>query len=248
MKATDRKEFFAVLARTFETFGKPLPSGDVLTVWWTKLEPFPIEVVCAAFSRHIDTSEFPPVPAAILKLLPRESDGHVQPDEAWSIAVRLLDERNTVVWNSQIAEAWGKISHLADGDETAARMAFRAAYADVLDRARALNTPAKWVVTLGWDVEQREQIVTEAVRQNRLSIAHAKAAVPLLAGPSEESAVTPQAEQQLAKLRSICAGIGAVSARAAVAGAERAREAIDDLARAKQQTAARVAAYEASHA
>lgn len=243
MKATDRKAFFSALSRTFETYGKPMPSTEVLGVWWTKLEAYPIELVCAAFSRHIDASEFAPVPAAILKLLPRESDGHVHPDEAWAIAIRSLDERNTVVWNAQIAEAWGKVSHLADGDETAARMAFRAAYADILERAKGAGVAAKWSVTLGWDVEQREQIVGEAVRQQRLSLEHARAAVPMLAGPGEERGMTPQAELQIAQLKALCSGIGSATERASIERSQRMREDAEKLAEAKHAAARRVAEY-----
>ncbi|MDE1138170.1 MAG: hypothetical protein PW999_00655 [Paraburkholderia tropica] len=248
MTPSDKPNFLAVLSRTFRVQRQPVPEAELLDVWWTKLEPFPIEAVAAAFSRHLDVSEFAPTPAAILKHLPKESDGRPEVDEAWAIALGARDERDTVVWTQEIAEAWSAALPVLNGDEIGARMAFKASYARITERNRSAGLPAQWTVSQGFDLAQREEVVAQAVRQGRLSIAHAKAAVPLLAGPSEESPVTPQAEQQLAKLRAMCAGIGAARARASAERAERAREAFDDLARAKQQTAARVAAYEASRA
>lgn len=248
MEPTDKRAFKDALDLAYETVRQPLPSPGVLTVYWANLERYPLDAVLRAISRHVASSEFAPTPAAILKHLPKESDGRPEVDEAWAIALGARDERDTVVWTQEIAEAWSTALPVLDGDEIGARMAFKAAYARITERNRTAGAPVQWTVSQGFDLAQREEVVAQAVRQGRLSLAHAKAAVPLLAGPGEESTATPQAEQQIEKLRALCAGIGRASARAAAEGAERARESYDDWASVKRATAERVAAYEASRA
>lgn len=248
MQPTDKIAFKDALELACETVRQPLPSKAVLAVFWANLERYPLDAVLRAISRHVASSEFAPTPAAILKHLPKESDGRPEVDEAWAIALRARDERDTVVWTQEIAEAWNAALPVLDGDEIGARMAFKAAYARIVERNRTHGAPTQWVVSQGFDATQREEAVAQAVRQGRLSLEHAKAAVPLLAGPGEEHGMTPQAEQQLAKLRTICAGIGAASARASAERSERARVDAESIDRAKREIAARVATYEASHA
>jgi len=247
MTEHDKPAFLAALSRTFRTLRQPLPDKEILGVWWAKLEPHPIEAVAQAFSRHLDVSEFAPTPAAILKHLPKESDGRPEADEAWAIALRSRDERDTVVWTTEIAEAWAIAESVIDGDEIGARMAFKAAYARITDQSRGVNRPVEWVVSQGFDAARREEVVTQAVRDGRLQLSHAKAAVPMLAGPSEPpTGVDVQAN--LARLKAIVSGIGSAKARAAAAKSRHAREEAEQLAEAKQATASRVAEYEGARA
>jgi hypothetical protein len=247
MEAADRPKFAAVLSRTFRTQRQPVPEPEIIDVWWTKLEAFPIEAVAAAFSKHLDVSEFAPTPAAILKHLPRESDGRPGADEAWAIALRSRDERDTVVWTEEIAEAFEAAKPVLDGDEIGARMAFRDAYTRICERNRVANQSAKWVVSQGFDAARREEVVSQAVRAGRLSLTHAIAAVPLLAGDSHPLPGL-DVEGNLARLRSTVAGIGSARARAAAAASQRAREDAAQLELAKIDAARRVEEYERSHA
>jgi hypothetical protein len=226
---------------------KPLPDPELLDAWWAKLEPFPIEAVAQAFSRHLDVSEFAPTPAAILKHLPKESDGRPEVDEAWAIALRSRDERDTVVWTDEIAEAWSVAQSVIDGDEIGARMAFKAAYLRITEQSRGVNRPVQWVVSQGFDAERRTAVVTQAVREGRLQLAYAQAAVPMLAGPAEATA-TVNVEANLARLKAIVSGIGSAKARAAAEKARHAREDAEQLAEAKQAIASRVAEYEGARA
>lgn len=247
MTPHDRPAFLAVLSRTFRMQQKPLPDPELLDVWWTKLEPFPIEAIATAFSKHLDVSEFAPTPAAILKHLPKETDGRPGADEAWAIALRSRDERDTVVWTEEIAEAFEAAKPVLDGDEIGARMAFRDAYTRICERNRCANRPAKWVVSQGFDAARREEVVTQAVREGRLQLAHAVAAVPLLAGASDDHACV-DVEANLARLRHIVSGIQGARLRSAAAASLRAREDAEQLELAKAATARRVEEYERSHA
>lgn len=204
MTPANKSEFLAILSRTFRTLQKPVPEPEILNVWWAKLEPHPLEAVAQAFSKHLDVSEFAPTPAAILKHLPKESDGHPDVNEAWAIALRGRDERDTVVWTQECAEAFGIASSVLDDDETGARMAFKAAYERLVEHARAEGRPVQWIASLGHDAAQREVVVTEAVRAGRLQLEHAKAFVPALAAP-EGSYGTNIALQNLARMRQLAA-------------------------------------------
>lgn len=247
MHPTEKRAFKDALDLAYETSRQALPSPGVLTVYWASLEAYPLDAVLRAISKHVQSSEFAPTPAAILKHLPKESDGRPEVDEAWAIALRSRDERDTVVWTSEIAEAWSIASSVIDGDEIGARMAFKAAYLRITEQSRSVNRPVEWVVSQGFDAARREEVVSQAVREGRLQLAHAKAAVPMLAGPSEPPPGVDVAAN-LARLKAIVAGVGSAKARAAAARSRHARESAEQLAKAKQGIAQRVAAYEASHA
>ncbi|AMM14222.1 hypothetical protein AX768_09075 [Burkholderia sp. PAMC 28687] len=246
MTPNDKAAFLAVLSRTFRTLRQPVPEPEILDVWWAKLEPFPIEAIASAFSKHLDVSEFAPTPAAILRHLPRESDGRPGTDEAWAIALRSRDERDTVVWTEEIAEAFEVSKSVIDGDEIGARMAFRDAYTRICERNRVANLPAKWVISQGFDAARREEVVRQAVREGRLQIAHAVAVVPLLASESDGPACV-DVEANLSRLKRLVSGIEESKARALAAKAQRAREDQEALIAAKAETARRVAEYEANH-
>jgi hypothetical protein len=245
METTDKRAFRDALELAYETARQPLPTPGVLTVYWANLESYPLDAVLRAISKHVAASEFAPTPAAILKHLPKESDGRPEVDEAWAIALRSRDERDTVVWTDEIAEAWSVAQSVIDGDEIGARMAFKAAYLRITEQSRGVNRPVQWVVSQGFDAARREAVVTQAVREGRLQLEHAQAAVPMLAGPAD---VAPRAdvEANLARLKALVSGIGSAKARAAAAKSRHAREDAEQLAEAKQAIASRVAEYEAS--
>lgn len=247
MQTNDKRAFKDAIELAYETARQPLPTPAVLTVYWANLESYPLDAVLRAISKHVAASEFAPTPAAILKQLPKESDGRPEADEAWAIALRSRDERDTVVWTEEIAEAWSVAQSVIDGDEIGARMAFKAAYLRITEQSRGVNRPVQWVVSQGFDPERREAVVTQAVREGRLQLAHARAVVPMLAGPAEVT-TTVNVEANLARLKALVSGIGSARARAAAAKSRDAREDAEQLAEAKQTTASRVAAYEASHA
>jgi hypothetical protein len=206
MTPANKPEFLAVLSRTFRTLRQPVPEPEILNVWWAKLEPFPLEAVAQAFSKHLDVSEFAPTPAAILKHLPKASDDRPDANEAWAIALRGRDERDTVVWTQECAEAFSIASSVLDDDETGARMAFKAAYERLVERARTDGRPVQWIASLGHDAAQREVVVTEALRAGRLQLEHAKVFVPALAAPDNAYSGSV-AQENLARLRQLTTSI-----------------------------------------
>lgn len=247
MVQTDTKAFIALLSRTFRTLRQPVPEPEILDVWWAKLAPYPIEAVAAAFSKHLDVSRFAPTPAEILEHLPKRGDTRPEVDEAWAIAIRAADEQETVVWTTEIAEAWHVAQPVFHGDEIGARMAFKAAYARIVERNRGLNAAPEWVVSQGHDSGRRKEVLAQAVREGRLQIEQAKAAVPLLAGPgAKEDDPTPDAKavENLARIKAMLkAGSTAVD-RLQAERERRARETAQRFVEMKRDIDQRVAAYQ----
>ncbi|WP_186216275.1 hypothetical protein [Burkholderia gladioli] len=243
MNDHDKRQLMAELNLAFEAARQPLPSPQVLRLFFDRLMPYPLPMVVNAIHRHIDTCEFAPTPAGLLKHLPKASDGRPGPDEAWAIAIRSADERETVVWTQEIAEAWTIARPVFDGDEIGARMAFKDAYTRICERNRQLGVAPQWSVSQGFDAEKRVAVIAQAVQAGRLALPQAKAAVPLLAGESDP-APTVDVEANLARLKAMVAGIGSARDRSSAEKSALAREAAAGLAEAKRETARRVADYQ----
>ena len=112
----------------------------------------------------------------------RIDDGRPGPDEAWSMLPR--DEATTVVWTDEMREAWAVAMPLLDvGDKVAARFAFREAYTARVNDARDKRRAPNWIASLGHDPKGREQVLSEAVSQRRLSLSQARSYVPALGAP-----------------------------------------------------------------
>lgn len=98
------------------------------------------------------------------------ADGRPKADEAWVIAIRANDERETVVWTNEMQQAFNQASpSLEMGDEVGARMAFKDTYNRLVYEARANKTNPRWNASLGWDAEKRHTALESAVAQGRLS-------------------------------------------------------------------------------
>ena len=79
-------------------------------------------------------------------------------------------EADTVVWTEEMATAFDLARPLlAIGDEIGARMAFKDGYKRMVQAARALNRPACWSVSAGWDVARNHLAVERAVRAGLLA-------------------------------------------------------------------------------
>lgn len=93
--------------------------------------------------------------AAILERI-TELDGHPEPNEAWAIALRACDERQSVGMTRQISAAlYAAGPVLSTGDKVGARMAFLDAYKRELSQVRQDKQPAGWFVSSGWDAQGR---------------------------------------------------------------------------------------------
>lgn len=165
MQAHEEKEFCQILTATMEALSKSVTPAAV-GLWWSVLRDYDLDAVRKAFSRHLQTSKFPPTPAEILEQV-RGSDGRPEANEAWAIAPKT--EAETACWTDEIRDAWGIASELYAEDPVGARMAFRDAYERLVAEARREGRPVRWSMTMGHDVEGRDEPIRAAVAAGRIT-------------------------------------------------------------------------------
>ncbi len=108
-------------------------------------------------------------PKAILDRID-EALGRPAANEAWALASQALDERATVVWTSEMSDAWLIARPIAAaGDMVGARMAFIAAYERLVRAARDERRPPEITVSVGWDCEARDAAIDKAIQVGLLS-------------------------------------------------------------------------------
>jgi hypothetical protein len=98
-------------------------------------------------------------------------DGRPGVEAAWAMCPKT--EERSVVWTSEMAEAFGLCRDLLPGDEIGARMVFKEQYPGLVSAARLAHTPVRWIVCLGWDVNDRVRALSEAVEKKRIKPDHA---------------------------------------------------------------------------
>ena len=74
---------------------------------------------------------------------------------------------------------------LDEGDQVAARMAFKESYTRLITEARNNSVPVAWFPSLGDDKNGREAVVQEAVRLGRISGTHAQRLLPKVTNYTE---------------------------------------------------------------
>lgn len=108
--------------------------------------------------------QFPPKPADIIAQIERRMPQRVLADEAWTMLPH--DESDTVVWTDEIAEAYDIARK--EKDQTAKRMAFRAAYDRITERNKTAGIRPRWNYSVGWSAEKRVTALQNAIKLGRL--------------------------------------------------------------------------------
>lgn len=188
MRPEDKPRFGKLLTHVLAGYGKPLPAPAEIDVWYSQLAPFPPSTIKQAFEAYrVERPDFAPAPNGIVarcKLL----DGRPDENEAWAVALTSQDERETVVWTSEMAEAFTVARPLLNvGDEVGARMAFKDAYRRLVTEARSLNKPVRWNVSAGWDAGRHQLAAQDAINAG------------LLDGPKQPLALPNESRVALAK-------------------------------------------------
>jgi hypothetical protein len=131
-------------------------------------------------------------------------DGRPGPEEAWAIALASQDERDTVVWTSETAQAWQLARPVMEtSGPITARKTFTETYTRLIAAARAQHRPVTWSAHLGWDKAMQGQVLQRAVDQGLLP---APSVVGLLPAPEvPDSALSPEGRAQLAKVKQMLA-------------------------------------------
>lgn len=195
MKPEDKKQFGTLLSHVLAGYGKSLTDPAEMVVWFSHLEPFAPSAITQAFEAYkVERPDFAPTPngiAARCKLL----DGRSDENEAWAVALTSRDERETVVWTSEMAEAFAVARPLmTSGDEVGARMAFKDAYKRLVNEARSFNRPVRWSVSAGWDAGRHQRAVQDAVNAGLLEGPKQRLALP---DESGSTAAKPAGLQRL---------------------------------------------------
>lgn len=203
MTPTDKAEFASIIKATMNLYNREV-TNEVLHLWWAALEHLPMESVRTAIQAHIqgDGGHFPPLPADVIKHC-RKGSGHLPPDEAWSLALTSMDDNESIIWTTQISEAWGAAWPCMEiGDKYGARMAFISAYERL-----AKEGPPVWRVSLGYSHEGRERAVDEALRRGLITAEKAKdllpydcAKVPSVSGLLPAPEQTPEQKANVAAM------------------------------------------------
>lgn len=186
MNEANRKELYQLLKLAYAGYGKGAPDPETFNAFVHFLRPFPLTSIKVALKEHCDRSEFVPTAVALARRC-KEMDGRPTADEAWAIALKSVNESETVVWTSEIAQAMFACKSILDtGDNIGARMSFKDTYNRLVDDARAQLIPVKWEVSLGTDAQRREVAIHNAQRVGQ--IACDITLYPALPGePSEEA-------------------------------------------------------------
>lgn len=95
----------------------------------------------------------------------KSSDAIPGANEAWGIAIKAMDEAETVVWTNHMKQAFAVCRPVFEvGDEVGARMAFKDAYVRLSN-----SIPVEWEVSYGWDSAKRD-IAIENARNSGLAL------------------------------------------------------------------------------
>ena len=139
-------------------------------------------VLSAALSRVRTEYTGRLTPKAIIDRID-EAMGRPAANEAWAVALSALDERNTVIWTDEMAQAWSVASPIAkEGDLIGARMAFKDAYERLVRTAREFRLLPVISVSEGWDNQGRALAVEKAVALGYMT---PQAAVAYLPAPKD---------------------------------------------------------------
>lgn len=218
MRPSDLGTFSELLDAIWGLKGALAPTAMQKAVFFRALAAYPLEEVRAGLDAHIrdpKRGQFLPMPADVIAQINGivADDGRPGVEEAWATAFRATDEAVTVVWTSEIAEAFGVARPLLMArDEVAARMAFKESYTRLVSAAREQRVPPTWSATLGHDLAARNVALLPHVQAGRIDgallIEAPKGLDDVLAlpapdeGESEKSrALRLKAREQLAALR-----------------------------------------------
>jgi hypothetical protein len=167
-----KAEIGEALAVTAELLGTELTTA-ALREMARHLANYPADQVRVALSRCQLELRGRLTLAEILDRLP---DGRPGPEEAWSMVATVTDQ-DTVVWTTEIAEAWAAARFLLD-EPVQARMAFLEVYRQRIAMGRSNARAPQWQIYLGYDVAQRAPAIFAALEAGRIHVPQAQNALP----------------------------------------------------------------------
>jgi len=192
MRKEDVAAFADIWGASLETYGKT-PSDAQTMMAFSLLEKYSLAEIKQALGAYMSDSDegrFMPKPANIIGHIEAlNPDGFLSSDEAWAIALDMMDEGNTVVVTDQIMYAMPTATQIYNsGDAVGARMAFKHAYDRLLIEARAKGESPKWYPTMGHDPARRKGAIMAGIERGLLGANHLAAVAGLLTDGELEKA------------------------------------------------------------
>ena len=177
------EEFSKMLGDIAVMYNKPLSTTQT-SMYFRALNQYPLETIQCALDAHVCSAErgrFMPLPADLIaQLETARFDGRPLAEEAWSNAIKSLDENDTIVWTEETAEAWYSCANelMLVGDKFNASRGFISKYDELVSIARKQNKPVVWQVAQGYDKDKRDQVIREAYKAKKITQAQAIILLP----------------------------------------------------------------------
>lgn len=176
-------EILKILTSDFEYYGQQLNLNQLKLWVLDLLDLSSQEIERAVLENRRDAERrYPSNPAQIrdkVYMFPSA-------EEAWAMCKH--DEKESVVWCSEIAEAYHDVRDLIkSGDMIGARMAFKDSYNKKVSISKSIKQKPKWFLSSGFDVEGRDIAMIEAINKGRVNEKQALELLPYLQLPSSKS-------------------------------------------------------------
>lgn len=204
MHNDDFDAFAALLDTTYDLIGvgpAKIISPAAKAMFFQDLQRYPLNLIEAALAAHRmdpERGRFTPKPADIASQIERRRAVQwLGADEAWAQVPKI--EGQPGILNDCTAQALAVAAPLlAEGDDIAARMAFKDTYNRLMSRAKLERRGPVYFVSPGGSFEEQQSVIQEGVRLGLL--AAPKATVPQLFGNSEQLTRTPGSKPDLKAL------------------------------------------------
>lgn len=206
MNAADRLPFFELIDITYDLIGKTAAAKMIgpaaKAMFFEDLERYPLDLIRAALSAHRSdpaVGQFTPSPAHIIaQIEKRRRVAWLSADEAWAQVPKI--EGQPGLLNDVSAQALAIAAPLlAGGDDTAARMAFKACYTRLVDLAKLERRGPQYFVSPGGSYEEQAAVVAEGQRLGLLAAPPTTTAQQMLAS-SRTPGVKPDLKALLLSL------------------------------------------------
>ena len=170
---TEYESMIKELVATAELLGQEMtPTAAVLMA--DDLASYPVGVLASALRRVRIEHTGRLSPKVIIDRI-EEALGRPAANEAWAIASKALDERETIVWTEEMSQAWFVARPIAAaGDMIGARMSFISTYERLVREARDARRLPVAVVSLGSDGAARAPALEHAVKLGYLTAEKAR--------------------------------------------------------------------------
>ena len=167
MDLSEQKQVVKMLVLTAEAMGHEL-KPTVALMMTDDLAQYSVEAIAGALTRCRRELTGRLTLKAILDII-APGGGWLSANEAWSLALPALDERQTVVWSDEARRAWFvALEIMKAGDKVGARMAFIAAYEREVAQAKNAGKQPLFTPSYGDDALLRDAAITQAQERGLL--------------------------------------------------------------------------------